>query len=565
MEVPVRPWTRRTLVLLVGALILVGLAIRLYAIGRQSINADQAVVGLMAEQILKGHLSAFYWGQNYGGGEPYLVAGMFAIFGGSTLSLGLTPVLLDLIAALLLWRIGRRLFGPWVGISAALLFWIWPEVYIWQSTIEYGFRWFVLDLGLAALLFALRCLDERASRRWWEFALLGLFLGAGWWGSPEIMYFALPIAGFVIYRMVRDRLRLRIRDVSIAMCSAVLGAGVWIWTNVQSHLASLRAGVQPNNSIPSHLKTLVEHALPLLLGIQLRASGRWLFGVAAGSFVTAIAIFAAIVLLGILLRRGEAVLLVFFCLLAPIVYVISPFTWYWSDGRYGLFLAPATSLLVIVGFREGARYLPRFSQRYARLRRVTLGERQLTAGAVLVGLLLTLWAGTQIAPYHPNGVASTGSASWTSWRSDPEAGFHVVANKLEANGIHDLYAGYWVAYPLMFAANSTLTASDISYVRNPALLDSVARSSAPAWLLLDPSRYRLGVALTGVSLMDPSCAAKSDRCLTPHELTHYLVRLHIGYRTFEVSPFVAVVPDRKISPAAISRWYHLRPAYRLPH
>ena len=52
------------------------------------------MAGLMARNILNGHFQAFFWGQGYGGLEPYFVAIVFAIFGQSALSLGLTPVIL---------------------------------------------------------------------------------------------------------------------------------------------------------------------------------------------------------------------------------------------------------------------------------------------------------------------------------------------------------------------------------------------------------------------------------------------------------------------------------------
>src|SRR5665213_1722445 len=65
---PLATWSLRVAVVVLA---IMGLGIRVWALGRHAINADQAVVGLMAEQILHGHFSAFYWGQSYGGGEPY--------------------------------------------------------------------------------------------------------------------------------------------------------------------------------------------------------------------------------------------------------------------------------------------------------------------------------------------------------------------------------------------------------------------------------------------------------------------------------------------------------------
>ncbi|HUY06503.1 MAG TPA: glycosyltransferase family 39 protein [Acidimicrobiales bacterium] len=530
---------------------LFGLFIRIWALGRHEINADEAVVGLMAEQILHGHFSAFYWGQSYGAGEPYAVALVFAIFGPSTFSLGLTPVLLDLVATVLVWRIGRRLFNNQIGLEAALLFWIWPEVYIWQSTIEYGFRWFVLDLGLGATLFALRYLNGDSRSRRVEMLGMGLLLGAGWWGSPEIMYFLLPIAVSFGYCVVRKHPRVARTDLLIAIAGALAGASAWLEVNLGHHFVSLHSKVQPDPGIFHHLKVFVQHTLPLLFGLQLRISGRWLFGASFGPLVNLVAIGVGIIVLFQLIRRKEATGMVIFCIVAPVVYGLSPFTWYWADGRYAVFLAPATALMLVVSVREILliKWISRVSGNWQNVVRPVL--------VIAFGLSMTLFAASKLAPYRPNGVVESGSATWTSWTSDPSSGFSSIANRLESSGIRDIYAGYWVAYPLMFASKDGLVASDISFVRNPGFLTSIEHNKNSAWLFLDPSEYRLGVALTGVSLMDPNCAALTERCLLPSPFMRYLTKDHIGYRRVSIAPFIAVIPDRPVPPTRIISDFHL--------
>ena len=63
----------------------------------------------MADAILHGHFNAFYWGQQYGGVEPYAVAAVFALFGHSAATLSLTPALLSVGTALVTWRAALRL------------------------------------------------------------------------------------------------------------------------------------------------------------------------------------------------------------------------------------------------------------------------------------------------------------------------------------------------------------------------------------------------------------------------------------------------------------------------
>src|SRR5262249_12641894 len=67
-----------------------------------SIDSDEAVWGLMARDLLHGHWSTFFWGQNYGGSqEAILTAGVFGITGTGTLQLKLVPTALYAAAALL--------------------------------------------------------------------------------------------------------------------------------------------------------------------------------------------------------------------------------------------------------------------------------------------------------------------------------------------------------------------------------------------------------------------------------------------------------------------------------
>lgn len=110
--------------------LLLGLGLRFYALGRVTINSDEAVVGLMAHEILRGHFFAFDWQQNYGGTEAYAVVAVFALFGSSPFTLGLTPVLLCAATLVVLWRVGNRLLGSPVGAIVAMAFWVWPEPYV---------------------------------------------------------------------------------------------------------------------------------------------------------------------------------------------------------------------------------------------------------------------------------------------------------------------------------------------------------------------------------------------------------------------------------------------------
>src|SRR4029077_17553633 len=135
--------------------------------------------GLMARHVVHNHqFTAFYWGQNYGGSITAVVmAPVFALFGSSTTTLKAVPIVMSAIAAVLVWRLGRRTIGEPGATIAALAFWVWPTNYVWLSTKERGFYWACMILGLSFLLAVLRLVQR--PERLQEWVLLGLLGGVG--------------------------------------------------------------------------------------------------------------------------------------------------------------------------------------------------------------------------------------------------------------------------------------------------------------------------------------------------------------------------------------------------
>ena len=543
------PWRRgvfRTLVVLVVG---IGLFLRLWALGRQPINADEAVVGLMAREILHGHFSAFYWGQSYGGGEAYVVAALFFVFGQSGLVLGLTPVILDAVATVLIWRVGRRLFEPAVGVGAAVLFWVWPEVYVWQSTLEYGFRWATLSCGLTVVLLGARLADDASSslpRRRLEWCGIGLASGLGWWCSPESAYFLLPVAVVLVGLIGLRRIRVQAWDILGAVLAAAVGALPWIWSNLHSHFASLKAAPQPFPSFSEHLNVLRLHALPIVLGLQLPVSGHWILGSVAGRVLEYLAVVVGIGFLVLLVARRQAIVLVVFAVVFPFAYAYSPFTWYWQDGRYTVYLAPVVSILLAAGAKEAAGWLSPRLQRFSRVAPLLPGV------VVLLALALTLKSASDISPFRPNRVPQSAAATWTSWQIDPTGYLQGLAGHLEGLGAVDVIAGYWVAYPIAFESKGSIVASDIRYARYSPFLDEV-EGTASTWLFVSPEDRARAAARVGSALLDPGCAVAGDRCLSPNELIAYLRAAHIAFTEQPVGDFVAINVARAVDPAVVLR------------
>ncbi len=272
----------------VVAAIVLGVLARIWYLSHEPLNADEAVVGLMARRILAGHASAFYWGQSYGGVEPYLVAALFWVAGPSALVLRLAPVLLAAVSCLVLWRVARRLVGdPALAALAAAWLWAAPQSAVWNTTLEYGFRGVTMVCGLLLLLLALRVTSRPAAT--WDLVALGLVAGIGWWSSPEIAYFAVPSGLWLAAWLCRGRRTKRSSGVEPAPCSGVVagpasvlaedvaagsGAAPGSGAAVGSDAAA-GSGVGAGSGVAAGLGTVVaEGVVPASRGATVRAPAR---------------------------------------------------------------------------------------------------------------------------------------------------------------------------------------------------------------------------------------------------------------------------------------------------
>ena len=240
------PWV---FVVLTGAY---GIVIRVWLLTHLPLFGDEAVVGLMGRGILAGRLDAFYWGQNYGGAEPYAVAAVLGPINGGPMGLNATPAILAAVASVVAYGVLRtgRASRPLAAAGGAMV-WIWPYAATWNSVREIGFRGATLCCGLVLVLCALRVHQHRAGTTTRLF--LGLAAGAGWWASPEIVYFAVPAVVLLVNGW--DRLfsspaveqrrwsgPWHVSPLLLSTAGFVIGALPWLYANVRSGFASLRFG-----------------------------------------------------------------------------------------------------------------------------------------------------------------------------------------------------------------------------------------------------------------------------------------------------------------------------------
>ncbi len=519
--------------------VLGGLAARLWMIFHGTSNSDNDVEGLIAQAGLHGHFQAFFGGQNYGGtAEPYLISVAFAAFGQNILVAQFVLLVLAAVAALLVWRIVFRLVGN--GAIAALagaMAWGAPAASFRVSTYLFGFRSVTLVCGLAVVLLSLRVLQSDDGPRFVDLVLLGLSAGIGWWSSPELAYY-LPTASIVLVMAFAATTRPRLRRWAGPLLAGVgafaVGALPWIWANVQSGLASLnQAPYQRFTHVTygGRVRLAVEDLLPLELGLRRGGAGTTLFGHA---YPVVFGLGVAVVVVSLVLcvmRGGGALALAVGVVAFPFIYAVSPLSWFWQDGRYGIYLAPLLTMVIAVGVSEAGR-------------RLKLGPTVRTSAmavVVLVALGLAAYGSEQTGiPFSASGF----SAGW----GNPDDPTLALVAQLEQDGVHTGYASYWVAYKLDFASRGRLqiTTAGSDNDRSPTIDAAVRHSDRPAFFFVSPSdapqadaQFSATQAIVGPNSVDEAYVRSR------------LDALGVHYRVIDTGLVTVLLPDRTVTPAEV--------------
>lgn len=268
--------TRRVDFLLLALFIVLGAWLRLDFMRAASfaIDADEAIVGLMARHIVEGReIPIFYYGQHYMGSlEALMVAGLFGIFGPSSIALQTAPLICALLLIPVMYAVGRILGGRVAGLVAALLTSIPPVgLVVWSVKARGGFIEILL-LGAVSLLIALKWWRGGSYRLVYP-SLLGLVLGVGFWTNNQILYFIGPLGIFTALYVIQGLLK---RALSIGRFASVVVAGTvsffigsapfWIY-NLQNEFSSFGMyGSASAEQVLKHTQGLFSTALPVLLG-----------------------------------------------------------------------------------------------------------------------------------------------------------------------------------------------------------------------------------------------------------------------------------------------------------
>ena len=167
--------------------------------------------------------------------------------------------------------------------------------------------------------------------------------GAGWWTSPNIMYFVAPDGTLAADLPLAFAVAARLAAVPFA----VLGALPWIWNDVNYGFNSLETQ-DARGTFLDHLGYFFTHALPAGLGIRAPFTGSWIIGT-AHLFLYAIVL--GLLGLAVWLGLRERSLASIALLTLPFLFALNPVASnldsdFIGNGRYFYFFAPILALVV---------------------------------------------------------------------------------------------------------------------------------------------------------------------------------------------------------------------------
>jgi hypothetical protein len=403
-----------------------------------------------------------------------------------------------------------------------------------QSTLELGFRQVTLACGLGCLIAAHRAAyvpcrtgshrtgaQADATGGWPVWAVLGLVGGIGWWSSPEIVYFALPVLALVAVALVRtgDQ-RLRLERALVMVVAFVIGALPWLGANVKDGFRSLHSagiGSTPHGSYIDRFHIFFSHMGPIMLGLRQPVSAAWTvsgpFGVAASTVVCLLAVTFAV----ILALRGPAGAWAvgLFVVTFPLVYAALPPTSYWIDGRYGVFLPPLLAVALVGGMA-------------VILRRPVLRWPATALGVAALALACVTTLYGFDAAHPPAGRPASISAN-------ANAAAEQLGRALRQHHLTRVIGSYWSAYVLDFVSPG-ISATPVGPIRDPAIERRVLRSPTVAWLFVGTTAAdRAEAAATWGNLTTPFT-------LSPAVFESDIAGQHVTYTVVPLGFMTAVVP-----------------------
>ena len=464
---------RRVVLLLIAVAVVIGALERWWVASHTlgTLTSDGSVVGLMALELLHhGQLPTYFWGQSYGGSiEAVGTAAVFLVAGHGTSQLLAASALSSALAALALWRAGRRLVGDPAALLGALAFWVWPASVMLRSLKPGGTYMLGLALALCGVG-ALARLHDGEDGLWVRLAA-GLWCGLAFWASATSVQLLVPAllwSAPTLWRLGRR--------VGAVVVGGLVGASPAIVYGIAHGWSNLFLPGGDGTALSRFAPRFVQFfqdEIPIALDLRVEGTLSWLNpAVGIGLTVVVLGGFGA---LAVVVARGGARrcrLPVLTLLLLPFLYAINSTANHVGQGRYVLDGMTMAALLVGVGLENGGRALAR---------RRPWPRAQFLWAAMLA--LLALIGAITLSREPGAVIVGMGAPDVPMLASDTGARALVLRHD-----VHDAFADYWVAYRLTFETDERTVVTPEFYDRYPPFNAQVSSSRDPAYLFLSSSK-----------------------------------------------------------------------------
>jgi hypothetical protein len=435
-----------------------------------TLTSDGSVVGLMALHLLHhGQLPAYFWGQSYGGSlEAVLTAAVFGVAGVGTAQLVSATALSSALAALALWRTGRRIVGEPAALIGALAFWVWPANVIWRSLKPGGTYWLGLALALCAVNLLVRI--HEGDDRWWTRAGAGALCGLAFWCSPlstQLLVPALLWCSPALWRLGR-RFGLVVLGALVGAFPAIVFGATHAWSNLRVPGGNRGIFV----GVAGRFFSFFRLEAPIAVSLRTEGNFRWVAG--AFGVVLLLAVYVGLLGLAYLVLTGRAKrcrLPLLTVALLPVLFAFNPLDDHPGQGRYVMFGLSMGALLVGVGIERAGDAL-------AAAWRWLRAEVAWTVGLALLAVL-----GIAGVVSDPPLLIAGFNAPDVPMPFDDSGLQAMVA----AHHVRFAYAPYWVSYRLTFETQESTIASPDDLVRYRPYAAEVSASRAPAYLFVSSS------------------------------------------------------------------------------
>ena len=436
-----------------------GLVLRLALLVHSNfiIDADEAIVGLMAKHIAEGRpWPVFYYGQYYMGSlEPLLAALAFKFLGQSSASLKLVPLVFSLFHIILVYALARRFVSTRFAQVAALLVALAPNgLILWSSMARGGFVE-IVALGTLALILAIDIV--RAQKiLWGTLVALGLVTGLGWWVNNQMLFYLVPIGIIFPLTFLKNFGLKRGISAGLTFIAAFIAGGFPFWyQNLigSPKLATFKVlfGQDAGGNTLKYLQGFFTTALPIILGSRRFWGERDIipYGslTAYTVYAVSILIVLAVCLRGRAQRRASVGILLLFAACVPLIFASSSFGWLSLGPRYLLPLYSVLFVLIAIAAQslwETKSYLLR------------------SVAAVLPAALLVV----QVSGSFDRGQIAVAGQPFV-FRGDRVADSHAELYRwLNEQGYRHIRTNYWIGYRVAFETNERVTFSRYGYPRS---------------------------------------------------------------------------------------------------